>query len=178
MPLSSSSSDDSDSERHEPQEEADYPTSSIMIKGEHPPTFPKITDEWLIGMLKDYHCWLIRQRKQQQNDGDGSSEKKKDDKTKYEEEDDNEDLTLITNIVDGKYEDADTALSDIYRMRVEYRLSNETRSLHLIVKQLPWDPFSRFFVKEAQFDVREMKFYNEVSLFLHFIFQIFRDNVS
>lgn len=32
----------------------------------------------------------------------------------------------------------------------------------LIIKQLPKDPFSRFFVTEGQFDLREIKFYTQV----------------
>lgn len=31
-----------------------------------------------------------------------------------------------------------------------------------IIKQLPKDPFSRFFVTEGQFDLREIKFYTQV----------------
>jgi len=33
----------------------------------------------------------------------------------------------------------------------------------MIIKQLPKDPFSRFFVTEGQFDLREIKFYTQVS---------------
>ena len=49
-------------------------------------------------------------------------------------------------------------------MKLTYQLPLETseRSLDLIVKQLPQDPFARFFVKEAQFDLREIKFYTKV----------------
>lgn len=66
-------------------------------------------------------------------------------------------------------EAADTALSDIYMLKVAYQLPRETveRSLDLIVKQLPQDPFARFFVKEAQFDLREIKFYTKVIPHLH-----------
>lgn len=66
-------------------------------------------------------------------------------------------------------EAADTALSDIYVLKVAYQLPRETaeRSLDLIVKQLPQDPFARFFVKEAQFDLREIKFYTKVVPHLH-----------
>lgn len=37
------------------------------------------------------------------------------------------------------------------------------RRLSIIIKQLPRDPFSRFFVTEGQFDLREIKFYTQVS---------------
>lgn len=33
----------------------------------------------------------------------------------------------------------------------------------MIIKQLPKDPFYRFFVSEGQFDLREIKFYTQVS---------------
>lgn len=39
-----------------------------------------------------------------------------------------------------------------------------THSLSFIIKLLPQDPFSRFFVTEAQFDLREIKFYTQVSI--------------
>ncbi|XP_046416599.1 uncharacterized protein [Neodiprion pinetum] len=58
----------------------------------------------------------------------------------------------------------DSVLSDILAVSVEYRLKPEnTRcELSVIVKLLPQDPFSRFFVTEAQFDLREIKFYTQV----------------
>lgn len=34
--------------------------------------------------------------------------------------------------------------------------------LNVIIKQLPRDPFSRFFVTEGQFDLREIQFYTKV----------------
>lgn len=38
--------------------------------------------------------------------------------------------------------------------------------LSFVVKLLPQDPFSRFFVTEAQFDLREIKFYTQVRVAL------------
>ncbi|KAG5891158.1 hypothetical protein JTB14_000546 [Gonioctena quinquepunctata] len=40
--------------------------------------------------------------------------------------------------------------------------SGSSHSLSFIIKLLPQDPFSRFFVTEAQFDLREIKFYTQV----------------
>lgn len=58
----------------------------------------------------------------------------------------------------------DSVLSDILAVSVEYRSKpdNTRRELSVIVKLLPQDPFSRFFVTEAQFDLREIKFYTQV----------------
>ncbi|XP_063244137.1 uncharacterized protein LOC134543177 isoform X2 [Bacillus rossius redtenbacheri] len=60
----------------------------------------------------------------------------------------------------------ESVLSDILAVQVAYRLDgdhgDEPRRLSLIVKLLPHDPFSRYFVTEAQFDLREIKFYTQV----------------
>ncbi|XP_078033135.1 putative oxidoreductase dhs-27 [Augochlora pura] len=58
----------------------------------------------------------------------------------------------------------DSVLSTIISVKVKYVLteSNTTQDLSLIVKELPKDPFSRFFVNEGQFDLREIKFYTQV----------------
>lgn len=58
----------------------------------------------------------------------------------------------------------ESALSTIISVKVKYVLSNSnaTQDLSLIVKELPKDAFSRFFVNEGQFDLREIKFYTEV----------------
>ncbi|XP_053682154.1 uncharacterized oxidoreductase dhs-27-like [Sabethes cyaneus] len=56
-------------------------------------------------------------------------------------------------------------LSDILAVAVVYELQNsqvETKSLDIVIKLLPQDPFSRFFVTEAQFDLREIKFYTSI----------------
>lgn len=54
-------------------------------------------------------------------------------------------------------------LSDLLAVSVKYELENAPKSKDLIIKLLPHDPFSRFFVTEAQFDLREIKFYTNVS---------------
>ncbi|XP_011143735.1 uncharacterized protein LOC105185729 [Harpegnathos saltator] len=56
------------------------------------------------------------------------------------------------------------ALSSITSVCVKYWL-NACQNKYLrpiIIKQLPKDPFSRFFVTEGQFDLREIKFYTQV----------------
>lgn len=61
-----------------------------------------------------------------------------------------------------------SVLSAITSVVVKYLASITTStprdecSADLIVKQLPKDPFSRFFVTEGQFDLREIKFYTQV----------------
>lgn len=64
-------------------------------------------------------------------------------------------------------------LSDILAVSVTYNIGHsaepapaDTRSgsekLEFIIKLLPHDPFSRYFVTEAKFDLREIKFYTRV----------------
>ncbi|XP_066582499.1 uncharacterized protein [Prorops nasuta] len=55
-------------------------------------------------------------------------------------------------------------LSEIIRVKGDYQLANssEPTEFSIIVKQLPKDPFSRFFVTKGQFDLREIKFYTKV----------------
>lgn len=54
-------------------------------------------------------------------------------------------------------------LSDILSVFVEYELEdNESSKLEIIIKLLPQDPFSRYFVTEAKFDLREIQFYTKV----------------
>lgn len=58
-------------------------------------------------------------------------------------------------------------LSDILGVSVEYELQTspsgaETYKLEIIIKLLPNDPFSRYFITEAQFDLREIQFYTKV----------------
>ena len=67
----------------------------------------------------------------------------------------------------------ESVLSDIVAVHVDYKLllavergreADETsHSLALVVKLLPSDPFSRVFVTEAQFDLREISFYTKVA---------------
>lgn len=69
---------------------------------------------------------------------------------------------------------SESVLSDIVAVGVDYKLllalergreAEETsHSLALVVKLLPSDPFSRLFVTEAQFDLREISFYTKVRM--------------
>ncbi|CAA9996896.1 unnamed protein product, partial [Nesidiocoris tenuis] len=59
----------------------------------------------------------------------------------------------------------ESALSDILSVVVKYKPGGsggeEPVTRALVLKLLPRDPFSRFFVTEAQFDLREIKFYTK-----------------
>ncbi|KAF4522597.1 hypothetical protein B566_EDAN003577 [Ephemera danica] len=56
----------------------------------------------------------------------------------------------------------DSALSEVISVSVDYR-TNKEATLELVIKLPPRDPVSRFFVTEAQFDLREIKFYTQVN---------------
>lgn len=53
-------------------------------------------------------------------------------------------------------------LSELLAVKINY-FYNKNRQINLIIKLLPNDPFSRYFVTEAQFDYREIKFYTKVN---------------
>ncbi|XP_029733811.2 uncharacterized oxidoreductase dhs-27 [Aedes albopictus] len=54
-------------------------------------------------------------------------------------------------------------LSDILSVSVAYEFQDViSKHLDIVIKLLPQDPFSRFFVTEAQFDLREIKFYTSI----------------
>uniref|UniRef100_A0AAG5CRF3 CHK kinase-like domain-containing protein n=1 Tax=Anopheles atroparvus TaxID=41427 RepID=A0AAG5CRF3_ANOAO len=58
-------------------------------------------------------------------------------------------------------------LSDILSVSVAYEFErgeedDVRQNLDIVIKLLPQDPFSRFFVTEAQFDLREIKFYTSI----------------
>lgn len=76
-------------------------------------------------------------------------------------------ITIIAFSVKPGCDPSESVLSHIVAVSVQYCIKNDgssdTHSLRLIIKMLPQDPFSRFFVTEAQFDLREIKFYTEVS---------------
>lgn len=59
---------------------------------------------------------------------------------------------------------SESVLSAIMRIRVQYVITatNSVQDVSMIVKELPEDPFNRFFVTEGQFDFREIKFYTQV----------------
>ncbi|XP_053679878.1 uncharacterized protein LOC128730822 [Anopheles nili] len=58
-------------------------------------------------------------------------------------------------------------LSDILSVSVVYEFERNAgqsinQSLDIVIKLLPQDPFSRYFVTEAKFDLREIKFYTSI----------------
>ena len=70
-------------------------------------------------------------------------------------------------------QDGVSNLSDILAVCVIYNVSSSSEpavgeltdnseKLEFIIKLLPHDPFSRYFVTEAQFDLREIKFYTRI----------------
>ncbi|XP_059476310.1 uncharacterized protein LOC132197202 [Neocloeon triangulifer] len=61
----------------------------------------------------------------------------------------------------------DSALSEVLSLHVQYtaagpRGQTSSGAVHLVLKLPPRDPVSRFFVSEAQFDLREINFYTQV----------------
>ncbi|EZA49014.1 hypothetical protein DMN91_002336 [Ooceraea biroi] len=62
----------------------------------------------------------------------------------------------------------ESVLSTITKVTTTYLLAMTSKKpmdkckVDMIIKQLPKDPFSRFFVTEGQFDLREIKFYTQV----------------
>ena len=71
----------------------------------------------------------------------------------------------------------ESVLSDILAIGLEYKRSNQhpAEQLNVIVKRLPQDPYSRFFVTEAQFDLREIRFYTQVRFAIHIQSSFFFD---
>lgn len=97
-----------------------------------------VNEEWLLAVLKEHHNELPRPSS----------------------------ITIVNFSVRPGCDAGESVLSDILAVSVKYRLMEdvnaETFSLSFIVKLLPQDPFSRFFVTEAQFDLREIKFYTQI----------------
>lgn len=100
-----------------------------------------VTEEWLENVLRQHHDDLENPR-----------------------------ISIIEFTVRPGCDTGESVLSDILAVNVEYRLiphhDTSTHFLSFIIKLLPQDPFSRFFVTEAQFDLREIKFYTQVSKIL------------
>ena len=114
-----------------------------------------VTSEWLEAILASYHqqelhhCSGVRRGEDDEDDGDELS------------------VNIGEFSVGPGCDVGECVLSDILAVRVQYKVSPGTpdpRTLNLIVKLLPQDPFSRYFVTEAQFDLREIKFYTQVNL--------------
>lgn len=97
-----------------------------------------VTEEWLQAVLKQHH----------KNLSEAAT------------------ITVIDFTVKPGCDAGESVLSDILAVAVKYCIQEElteTHCLSFIVKLLPQDPFSRYFVTEAQFDLREIKFYTQVS---------------
>lgn len=102
-----------------------------------------VNEDWLIEMLKQHH---------------GTSN----------------DIKIADFSAKQGCNDGVSNLSDILAVSVTYNISksstelassdNDSNSekLEFIIKLLPHDPFSRYFVTEAKFDLREIKFYTRV----------------
>lgn len=63
--------------------------------------------------------------------------------------------------------DPHNVLSSIMAVHIVYTVDSVagTNSLDVVIKSLPQEPYSRAFVLEAQFDYREVHFYNTVGSF-------------
>ncbi|KAF5290887.1 hypothetical protein FQA39_LY14567 [Lamprigera yunnana] len=93
-----------------------------------------VTEEWLLAVLKEHHNELPHPSA----------------------------ITILNFTVRPGCDAGESVLSDILAVGVKYRLEADIFSLSFIIKLLPQDPFSRFFVTEAQFDLREIKFYTQI----------------
>ncbi|CAH0552563.1 unnamed protein product [Brassicogethes aeneus] len=97
-----------------------------------------VTEEWLQAVLKEHHKDL----------------------------EDPSAISVLDFTVKPGCDVGESVLSDILAVAVKYCLRKDTdtttNNLSFIIKLLPQDPFSRFFVTEAQFDLREIKFYTQV----------------
>ncbi|EEZ97589.1 uncharacterized protein LOC103314480 [Tribolium castaneum] len=96
-----------------------------------------VTEEWLQAVLRHHHKHL---------------------------EDDAAAITVVDFTVKPGCDAGESVLSDILAVAVKYCLKDDpvAHCLSFIIKLLPQDPFSRYFVTEAQFDLREIKFYTQV----------------
>jgi aminoglycoside phosphotransferase (APT) family kinase protein len=95
-----------------------------------------VTEEWLQAVLRHHHRDL----------------------------DERAAIAVIDFTVKPGCDAGESVLSDILAVAVKYCVKDDAdaHTLSFIIKLLPQDPFSRFFVTEAQFDLREIKFYTQV----------------
>lgn len=107
-----------------------------------------VTEEWLENVLRQHHDDIENPR-----------------------------ISIVEFSVRPGCDTHESVLSDILAVNVEYKLiplhGDETHFLSFIIKLLPQDPFSRFFVTEAQFDLREIKFYTQVSININYFYNRF-----
>lgn len=102
-----------------------------------------LEEEWLIKMLKQHHCT-------------------------------HNDIKIVEFAIKKGNIGSTSNLSDIMAISLIYNIallpiekaifeiSPRSEKLELIIKLLPHDPFSRYFVTEAKFDFREIQFYTRV----------------
>lgn len=124
-----------------------------------------VTGAWLEEMLSSYHT---RQRQWAARNAEGDTVAT----ASYNDDEEQSTAVFVREFTVRPGCDAgESVLSDILAVSVTYTLPNEDdegsvesapRRLDLIMKLLPHDPFSRYFVTEAQFDLREIKFYTQV----------------
>lgn len=79
------------------------------------------------------------------------------------------------SVSSGCLED-ESMLCEMLKVDVEYQVAGQQVQAHLIAKLLPQDPFSRFFVTESRFDLREIKFYTSLLPDLHALIAQHRQN--
>lgn len=103
-----------------------------------------VNEDWLIDMLKQHHCTSndikIADFSAKQGCNDGVSNNLSDILA----------ISVVYNIASLPLEMAST------------EVSSSSEKLEFIIKLLPHDPFSRYFVTEAKFDLREIRFYTRV----------------
>lgn len=102
-----------------------------------------VNEDWLIEMLQQHHCT-------------------------------NNDIKIADFSAKQGCSDGVSNLSDILAISVVYNIASlpaemastevsySSEKLEFIIKLLPHDPFSRYFVTEAKFDLREIRFYTRV----------------
>lgn len=102
-----------------------------------------VNEDWLIEMLKQHHCT-------------------------------NNDIKIADFSAKQGCSEGVSNLSDILAIAVVYNIASlpseiasteascSSEKLEFIIKLLPHDPFSRYFVTEAKFDLREIRFYTRV----------------
>ncbi|RZC32541.1 uncharacterized protein BDFB_007750 [Asbolus verrucosus] len=95
-----------------------------------------VTEEWLQAVLREHHKDLAETAA----------------------------ITVLDFTVRPGCDAGESVLSDILAVAVKYCVREDpaAHTLSFVIKLLPQDPFSRFFVTEAQFDLREIKFYTQV----------------
>ncbi|XP_055373096.1 uncharacterized oxidoreductase dhs-27-like [Condylostylus longicornis] len=75
---------------------------------------------------------------------------------------DEQDFTIKNYDVSNGSTNGIRNLSEVLAVSIDYEYKSVMKRLDLFIKLLPHDPFSRYFVTEAQFDLREIKFYTQI----------------